>query len=135
MKLLLVSTITASAALCQQAQIAGMIQDPAGLHVRDAEISVRNEQTGGRRQTSSNESGFYSVASLNPGTYRILIRREGFETIVREGVTIAVGDNARLDFTLHIGDPRTVITVTSGSPLMNTEDASIGTIIGRDTID
>ena len=135
MKLPLVLAIAASAALCQQAQIAGLVQDPAGLSVRDAKISVRSEQTGGRRQTSTNESGFYSVASLNPGTYRILISHDGFETIVREGVTLAVGDNARLDFTLRIGDSRTEITVTGGPPLINTEDASIGTVIDRNTID
>jgi len=135
MKLPLVLTITAGAAMCQQAQIAGLIRDPAGLNVANADISVRNEQTGGRRQTRTNESGFYSVASLNPGTYRTLIRREGLETIVREGVRLEVGDNARLDFTLRIGDSQTVVTVRGAAPVMNTEDASIGTVIGRDFID
>src|SRR5580658_637244 len=135
MKLLLVLIVTASSAVCQQAQIAGLIRDPAGLNVTGAEISVRNEETGGRRQTRTNESGYYSVASLTPGTYRILIRRDGFETIVREGVKLEVGDNARLDFTLRIGDSRTVVTVEGGAPLMNLEDASIGTVIGRDFID
>jgi hypothetical protein len=135
MKLLLAFTITASAAMCQQAQIAGLIRDPAGLNVSGAEISVRNEQTGGRRQTRTNDSGFYSVASLNPGTYRILIRSSGFETIVREQVKLEVGDNARLDFALRIGDSQTIVTVHGGPPLMNTEDASIGTVIGRDFID
>jgi hypothetical protein len=107
---------------------------PPRLNVANADISVRNEQTGGRRQTRTNESGFYSVASLNPGTYRILIRREGFETIVCEGVKLEVGDNARFDFTLRIGDSQTVVTVRGAAPVM-TEDASIGTVIGRDFID
>src|ERR1035438_5465203 len=121
--------------MCQQAQIEGLVRDPAGLNVSGAEISVRNEETGGRRQTRTNDSGFYSVASLNPGTYRILIRSAGFETIVREGVKLEVGDDARLDFALRIGDSQTVLTVRGGPPLMNTEDASIGTVIGRDFID
>jgi hypothetical protein len=134
-KLLLAITIAASTAVCQQAQIEGLVRDPAGLNVSGAEISVRNEQTGGRRQTRTNDSGFYSVASLNPGPYRILIRSTGFETIVREGVKLEVGDNARLDFALRIGDSQTIVTVHGGPPLMNTEDASIGTVIGRDFID
>ena len=61
------------------------------LEVSGADISVRNELTGGRRQTRTNNSGFYSVASLNPGTYRILIRCSGFETIMRQGVQLEVG--------------------------------------------
>jgi hypothetical protein len=135
MKFLLVVAVLISPALCQQAQIAGLIRDPAGLNVRGAEVSVRNEETGGRRQTLTNNSGFYSVASLNPGTYRILVRSSGFETIVQEGVQLAVGDNARLDFTLRLGDSRTIVTVEGGHPLINMEDASIGTVIGRDIID
>lgn len=127
--------ISATAALCQQAQIAGLIRDPSGLNVAGAEISVRNEQSGARRETKSNGSGFYSVASLNPGTYRLLIRCAGFETIVQEGVKLEVGDHARLDFTPRIGDAASVVTVEGGRPLMNTEDASIGTVIGREIID
>jgi hypothetical protein len=135
MKPLLVLAIAASAAMCQQAQIAGVVRDPGGLNVAGAEVSVRNEETGGRRQTRTNESAFYSVASLNPGTYRILIRHTGFETIVQEGVRLEVGDKARLDFSLRIGDSHTIVTVGGGPPLMNTEDASVGTVIGRDIID
>lgn len=135
MRFLLLFTVCATSALCQQAQIAGLIQDPAELNVSGALITVRNEQTGGRRETQSNASGFYSVASLSPGTYRILVRCQGFQTIVREDVRLEVGDNARVDFTLRIGDSQTVVTVNGGAPLMNTEDASIGTVIGRDLID
>jgi Carboxypeptidase regulatory-like domain len=135
MKVALLMTTCATAALCQQAQIAGLIRDPAELSVSGAVINVRNEQTGGHRETRSNSSGFYSVASLSPGTYRILVRRQGFETIVREDVKLEVGDNARIDFALRIGDSQTVVTVKGGPPLMNTEDASIGTVIGRDLID
>lgn len=128
-------TISASSALCQQAQIGGLVRDPGGLNVAGADISVRNELTGGRRQTKTNGSGFYSVPSLSPGTYRILIRCTGFETMVQEGVKLQVGDKARLDFSLRVGDYRTIVTVHGGPPVANTEDASIGTVIGRDIID
>jgi hypothetical protein len=135
MRLFLAVTISAGIAWCQQAQIEGLVRDPTALNVAGAEINVRNELTGGHRETRTNESGFYSVASLNPGSYRVLIRHTGFETIVQEGVKLEVGENARLDFSLHIGDSRTIVTVQGGPPLINTEDASIGTVIGRDIID
>ena len=135
MRVALLLTMSATAALCQQAQISGLIQDPNGLNVVVAAISVRSEETGGQRATQSNQAGFYSVASLKPGTYRIAIRAMGFQTIVQEGVKLEVGDNARLDFVMRIGDFRTVVTVSAAPPLVNTEDASVGTIIGRDFID
>ena len=62
-------------------------------------------------------------------------RATGFETMVREGIKLEVGNTARLDFDLTIGDSRTVVTVHGGPPLMNTENASVGTVIDRDNID
>jgi hypothetical protein len=121
--------------ICQQAQISGFVEDPAGLAVGHAEVSVRSEETGGRRSAQSNSSGQYTVAALNPGLYRISIRAEGFRTAVREGVKLEIGDSARLDFSLRIGDSRTVVTVDGDPPILNTQDASVGTVIGRDFID
>jgi Carboxypeptidase regulatory-like domain/TonB dependent receptor len=135
MKIALLLTLSAAAALCQQAQISGVIQDPSGLGVAGATIGVRSEETGGQRTTRSNDAGFYSVVSLKPGTWRISIRAMGFETIVQEEVKLEVGDNARLDFAMRIGDSRTVVIVKGGPPLINTEDASVGTVIGRNIID
>jgi len=135
MKIALLLTMSAATVLCQQAQISGIIQDPAGSRVSGAVISVRSEDTGGQRVTESNREGFYSVVSLRPGTYRIAIAAMGFQTIAQEGVKLEVGDNARLDFEMRIGDMRTVITVNGAPPLVNTDDASVGTLIGRNIID
>ncbi len=126
-----------AATLCfgQNAQLSGLLRDPSGLSVSGADVNILNEQTGGRRTARSNESGAYSLPSLNPGDYRITIRAAGFETIVREGIRLEVGDNARIDFSLKIGDSRTVVTVSSGPPMMNTESASVGTVIDRQFVD
>src|ERR1700685_1966197 len=125
----------ASVAFCQNAELSGLIQDPSHSGVSGAEVTIRNEQTGGRRNTSSNASGFYSLPALGPGLYRISIRAIGFETIVREGIKLETGENARLDFSLRLGDFRTEVTVHGDSPLINSENASVGTVIDRDTID
>jgi hypothetical protein len=82
----------------QNAQLSGLVRDPAGLSVSGAGVNILNEQTGGRRNTRSNASGSYSLPSLNPGDYRITIRATGFETMVREGIKLEVGDTARLAF-------------------------------------
>src|ERR1700722_3384082 len=68
----------------QNAQVSGLICDPSSLIVSGADVRILNEQTGGRRSTRSNDSGFYSLPSLAPGNYRITVRAPGFETIVRE---------------------------------------------------
>ena len=123
------------AALAQDAQVFGQVRDPSNAGVDGADITLRNEQTGGTRNTKSNELGFYSLPALRPGAYRLMVRAVGFKTIVREGIQLEVGDKAQLDFALTIGTSQTTVTVRGGPPLINTADASVGTVIGRDLID
>ena len=119
----------------QSAELSGLIRDPARLGVAGVEITLRNEHTGGRRVTRSNASGFYSLPTLNPGEYRLSVRAPGFETIVREGIRLEVGENARIDFDLRLGESRIEITVSGKPALMNTENGSVGTVVDRNIID
>jgi hypothetical protein len=77
----------------------------------------------------------YSVPSLRPGVYRVLVQAGGFETLLREGLVLEAATNARLDLTMRIGDTRTVVTVTAESAPVNAEDASVGTLIDRNFIE
>jgi hypothetical protein len=130
-----VFVLCAGVAIGQNAELSGLIQDPSNSGVSGAEVSIRNEQTGGRRNTRSNGSGFYSLPALSPGDYRLSIHAMGFETVVREGINLEVGENARIDFSLRLGDFRTEVTVHGGPALINSENASVGTVIDRDIID
>ena len=55
--------------------------------------------------------------------------------MVREGTELQIGENARLDFTLRIGDSQITVTGTDGNSLINQDDASVGTVIDRNLID
>jgi len=127
--------LLAGIAFGQDAQLSGTIQDPSGAAVAGAEITLRSDQTGGRRTTRSSEAGLYNLTTLKPGIYRFIVRAAGFETVVREGIDLQIGENARLDFTLRIGDSQTTVTVTGGDSLVNQDDASVGTVIDRNLID
>jgi hypothetical protein len=105
---------SASAAFGQSGQLSGRIRDPSALGVSGTEITVRNEQTSGKRLTRSNDPGSYTVFSFSPGIYRVSVRADGFESMIREGLELDVDENALLDFGLRIGDSRTEITVHGG---------------------
>ena len=127
--------VACTSASGQDSQIFGLIRDPSSASVDGAEITLRNEQTGGTRHTRSNESGSYSLPALQPGEYRLTVRATGFQTIVREEIRLNVGENARIDFALPLGASQTTITVRDDHPLVNTADASVGTVIDRNLID
>ena len=119
----------------QNAEISGSITDPSGRAVPDARISVENPNTAATRAVSSNPQGEYSVPALLPGPYNITVEAMGFKAIHQNGITVEVGQRARLDFALIIGSNTETITVQGSAPLLNTSDASVSSVIGNQFVE
>jgi hypothetical protein len=115
--------------------VTGIIQDASGASAPGALVSVVNEDTGFRRVTQSRSDGGYVVSSLQPGMYKITVRKEGFRTAIRFGVKLNPSQPSRVDFKLVVGSVQETVTVEGSTPLLNTEDASVGTLVGRDEIE
>jgi hypothetical protein len=116
--------------------LSGLIRDPSGAAIPHAGVSVVQDETGFRRSASSLSNGGYLIASLQPGSYKVTVKKEGFQTLVQFGVKLDVAQPTRLDFTLPIGSMHETITIVSPPAEMHsTEDASVGTLVGRDWIE
>ena len=115
--------------------LSGFIWDSSASLVPDTSITAVNEETGFRRVTHSGADGGYQIAYLNPGHYKITVRRDGFRTLVQFGLKLDAAQSAREDFHLQIGSVDEVITVTDEQVVFNTEDASVSTLVGRDWIE
>jgi hypothetical protein len=121
--------------LAQNAELAGLISDPSSLAIVNARVVVQSADTGSTRTVSSNGQGEYSVPALLPGPYNITIEATGFKTIHQNGVVVEVDQRARLDFALAVGSKTETITVEGNSPLLNTSDASVSTVIGNQFVE
>jgi hypothetical protein len=115
--------------------VAGLILDASASTVPGALVTVINEETGFRRVTQSRPDGGYVVSSLQPGAYKITVRKAGFCTLIRFGVKLNQSQPARVDFKLVVGSVQETITVEGSTPLLNGEDASVGTLVSRDEIE
>jgi hypothetical protein len=115
--------------------LSGLILDPSDAAVPGATVSVVNRDTGFRWETRSRSDGSYIVVSLEPGQYKITVRKPGFRTLIRLGVGLDAGQPTRVDFTLPLGSMQESITVEGAPPMLCMEDASAGTLIGRDQIE
>src|SRR4029077_18094700 len=100
-------------------------------NVANATVELRNQNTGIRQQTTTNRDGIYSLPSLQPGTYGATVQAPGFKTQTYPGIILNVAQRASLDFTLQIGAVSETVTVVGATPLMNTSDASVGTVVVR----
>lgn len=133
--LLLAVVIVACSGFAQNAQMTGRITDPTGAVVPQADVSVIASNTGVRRRVSSNQEGYYTVPLLQPGRYEVIVQKEGFKAINRQGIELSVGDVARLDFVLELGSTSEVVEVTGAAPLLETESTTMGQVVdGRQVV-
>lgn len=115
----------------EAASISGRVADPQGLAVVGAKVSAINTSTNVATSTQTNGAGFYNLPSLLPGTYRIIVEKEGFAQIVKPDVQLHVQDNAGINFSLQVGSVTQSVTVEGGAPLIRTQDAAVSTVIDR----
>src|SRR5215831_15491174 len=94
-------------------EITGIIHDSDGGAVPGATVTLTNLATNQQRVVNSTADGAYTAASLAPGEYRLDIELEGFKPVRREGVRLATGEKARIDFDLSVGDIREQVTVVA----------------------
>jgi Carboxypeptidase regulatory-like domain/TonB-dependent Receptor Plug Domain len=132
---LLALALLSAPLLAQNAELSGLISDPAGLAAPGARVVVQSVDTGATRVVSSNRQGEYSVPALLPGPYNITIEANGFKTVHQNGVAVEVDQRALLDFALTVGSTTETITVGGDVPLLNASDASVSTLVGNQFVE
>jgi len=117
------------------ADLYGRVLDPSEAAVAGASITVVSEDTGFRRFAESQSDGEYVVGSLQPGVYKITVRKEGFRTMVRFNLRLEAAQPARADFLLSMGAIEETITVEGTAPLLSPDEASTETRVFHDEIE
>jgi len=97
------------------ATLTGTVTDPSGAVIPNAELSIQNVATGTARQLTTDSAGIYAAPNLMPGTYEVMVTAAGFETAVRKGVTLTVGAQQLMNFSLKIGGSTQQVEVTTGT--------------------
>jgi hypothetical protein len=116
------------------ATLSGTVTDTSGGVVPDANISVKNVATGIIRLAVTNGSGLYTVPNLQPGPYEITAAASGFNTDVRKGITLNVGQELVLNFTVTPGMAAQSVEVTAAAPTVNLANATLGGINDSTTV-
>jgi hypothetical protein len=111
--------------------IRGSVKDSSGAIVPGANVTIRNVDTAQTRTVVSGEDGEYLAPSLPVGSYDITVEHAGFKTSARQGLTLNVGDNLALNFSLEIGTAQQEVTVTGEAPLVNTENSTLGGLVNE----
>src|SRR5262245_19979276 len=111
-----------------QGGLRGSIKDAGGV-VPGVEVTLTNEQTNTSRTTITNDRGEYAFANVDPGSYAVKATLTGYKTIDRRGIPIGTQQFLTLDLTMEVGAIQESVTVTGQSPLIETSNASTGTVL------
>ena len=94
-----------------------------------------NEETGLQRSVLSDGAGRYAFAQLPPGTYTLVAVKEGFESVITEGVMLLVNTNVTNDVVFGSVEAVTeTVSVSASGVQVNTTDASVGNAFGTKPI-
>ncbi|HLK48562.1 MAG TPA: carboxypeptidase-like regulatory domain-containing protein, partial [Bryobacteraceae bacterium] len=113
------------------ASISGHVEDSSGASVSGATVTVKSLDTGAVRTTTTGDSGDYRISALPLGRQEVKIEKRGFESVVREGITLVVGQEGVVNVSMTLGEFSQQVTVTEAIPLVNTTTASVAGLVGE----
>ena len=95
------------------ATLNGTVTDASGAAIPKAQLTMTDVSTGVVRNAETDNAGFYSAPNLLPATYEVRVAAPGFSTAVQKGVTLGVGAQQVLNFSMQVGQVSQTVEVTT----------------------
>jgi hypothetical protein len=136
--LLLSATLTAGLIWAQtQANtgtIEGTVLDQRGSSIPGARVTLLNADTNFARDVTTDSEGRFHGLLLPLGAYKVTVRAANFGALVREGISLAVGQAVHLNLTLTVAAIEQTITIDEGAPIVETTRVERSSLIDNRSI-
>jgi hypothetical protein len=117
-----------------RAQLRGVVSDATGAVIHSATVTITDVGTNIASVTHTDNKGEYFFTGLRPSTYSVKAEQPGFRAAERTGVVLAVDQEASLNFTLTPASVSEKMEVTTTAPLLDTDNATLGTDITHEYV-
>jgi hypothetical protein len=117
-----------------QGGINGTVQDSTGAVVADAQVTLVNNDVGLTMETKTNANGSYTFSPLKIGHYSITVTAKGFSKTTQKNLTVQVSQVLQVNIELKLGAATETVEVNTAPPLLQTEEASVGQVIGEQQV-
>lgn len=107
--------------------ITGVVVDQSGGNVAGAKVVAINTGTGIGYNATTTGAGVYVLPSLPPGRYEVTVENAGFKKSVRSNLSLGADQRLRADIALELGAVSEKVVVTAEAPLVQSEQANLGT--------
>jgi hypothetical protein len=113
------------------ASITGTVLDATGASIPDASIIIKNTGTEFTRSVTSDAQGRYNAPDLPLGSYEVRASKMGFQTLVRSGITLAVGAQPVIDLQLSVGQAEQTVSINAEVTTVETTAATVSTVVNE----
>jgi hypothetical protein len=110
--------------------ILGTVSDQSGAVIPNVKVTLTNEGTALTLSTVTASGGTYAFTPIKIDTYTVAAEFQGFQREIRPHITVNVQQQVVVDFTLRPGLVTQSVEVTAAVPLLQTQSASVGQVIG-----
>jgi hypothetical protein len=124
-------SLTSSLYAQVSASLSGTVVDASAALVSAAKVGAKNVETGISRETVTDNQGRYQFSFLPVGAYEIRASKAGFAEALRTGVLLVVGQDARVDLSLQVGQASQEITISGDVPLVSASTANIAGLLAE----
>jgi hypothetical protein len=115
--------------------ISGTVTDPQGGVLPRASVVAVEIAQGTQYSAIADDTGGYRLTGLLPGTYRVTVKMDRFETEAMNGVVVNVGQTVVLDIHLKLATTAQTVEVTAIPPVVETERGSQANTITQQYIE
>ncbi len=133
---LLLLLLSSSSAFAQsnRASITGTVTDSSGAVMAGVDVSAQNLDSGLVNSAVSNGDGIYVIPNLPPGRYAVSFQKQGFKKLDHPNIILESTEVAQLNAELQLGATSESVTVTADVPVIEKENAAIGTNMKGDVV-
>jgi len=118
-----------------RAAVQGTVKDTTGAVIPNAKVTLSNNETQKKQETTTSAEGFFHFSGLPPGTYTVEATASGMKTQVVQNVVVAAEATQGVDVTLQAGAMSESVTVTSDTtPALQTETANVSTDLSAEAV-
>jgi hypothetical protein len=110
------------------ADMVGTVTDSTGAVVISASVTATNKSTGESKTATVSGSGEFEFSLLQVGSYKVTVQAPGFKVYTTQ-LTLAVGDRARINAALALGENTQTVNVEATTPALQSDTSTIGTLI------
>ena len=114
--------------------VVGTVTDASQATVSGATVKLTNLGTNETRTMQTGSEGIYAFPGLIAGLYRVEVEAAGFKHFVQDRVLVEVDLTTRVNTTLQVGSVTENVVVTTEAPPLQTDDASLGTVISQQEV-